>query len=831
MSVVGFDFGNLNSVVAVARKRGIDVLQNEVGHRMTPSQVAFSGQQRFVGNEAAAQSMSNPKNSISNLKRFIGRKANDPELQNEMNFVTFKTVEGAKGFVGISVNYDDKQEVFAPEQIAGALFQKLKGVAEGGLEGAKVTDCVIGVPQWWTDVQRRALLDAANVAGLNVLRLLNETTAVALQYGILKPLAKDQELKCLFVDVGHSSTQVSLVSFTEGKLSVLATAADRNLGGRDFDELLVSHFKAYILTKYKLDVSTEVKAMSKLRKECERVKLHLSANTKVQFNVEYIMNDRDVAGLIDRPEFDALCAQSLLPRLQVPIQAVLDAAGVTKESLASIEVVGGSVRIPCVQKSLSDFFGRDMSKTCDADESVARGCALMCAMISPSFKVKEFEVHDVSPYAIELQWGPVPAAGAEFKPDDSTALFTVNNALPSVKLISFNDRTEAFQLVARYANAAVLPAGTDPIVGRYIISGMPPKVGDKKVPKIKVRVKLNLHGVLTVTSAQLLEEVEVEEAAAPAPAPAAAAAAAPMEDVPAADAAPKVDGDKMETDEAKADAAAASPVAAASPTAAETKKKVKINRTDLKVESFSTGGLDQAALNTYFEREVAMATQDRQIFETMQARNDLESYVLDMKARLGSDLSDYIKESDKESFITKLTAEEDWLYNDGADCQKSEYRTHIATLRTIGDAIVQRHEEHHNRETHVATLKSAIGHYSQWASSHDEKHAHITAEERKKVLDECTAADQWLATALSAQDKLSKADHPSVTIKQLTQKKTALEQAVHPIMHKPKPAAPKPEEKKKEEKPAEPAAAAAEPAADAKPAEPAAADAAKPMEQ
>lgn len=193
MSVVGFDFGNLNSVVAVARKRGIDVLQNEVGHRMTPSQVAFSGKQRFVGNEAAAQSMSNPKNSISNLKRFMGRKADDPELESETNFVTFKTVPAARGFAGISVSYDDKQEVFAPEQIAGALFQKLKGVAEGGLEGAKVTDCVIGVPGWWTDVQRRALLDAANVAGLNVLRLLNETTAVALQYGILKPLRTSQQ--------------------------------------------------------------------------------------------------------------------------------------------------------------------------------------------------------------------------------------------------------------------------------------------------------------------------------------------------------------------------------------------------------------------------------------------------------------------------------------------------------------------------------------------------------------------------------------------------------------------------------------------------------------
>lgn len=283
---------------------------------------------------------------------------------------------------------------------------------------------------------------------------------------------------------------------------------------------------------------------------------------------------------------------------------MLAAANVTKEQLASIEVVGGSVRIPGIQKALADYFGRDLSKTCDGDESVARGSALMCAMISPSFKVKDFEIHDVTQYAIDLQWGPVPAAGQEFKADDQTNLFTVNNAIPSVKLISFNDRTEAFQLVARYKDPSQLPPGTDPVIGRFVVSGMPAKKEGAKVPKIKVRVKLNLHGVLQVTSAQLIEEIEeVATAAAAAP----AAAGAPMEDVaPTADGAstPKADADKMEDVPAPAaDGKAAEPAAAAAP------KKVKVSRQDLKVESFTTGGLDNAALNAYFEKEVAMATQ------------------------------------------------------------------------------------------------------------------------------------------------------------------------------------------------------------------------------
>jgi len=815
MSVVGFDFGNLYSVIAVARKRGIDVLQNEVGHRVTPSMVAFNGKQRFIGNEAMAQAMSNPKNTIKNIKRLVGRKHDEPDIKRESELVSFKIVPHSNGSAAVQVNYDDQQQVFAPEQVTGALFQKLKEIAESGLDGAKVSDCVIGVPNWWSESHRRAMLDAANIAGLNVLRLMNESTAVALQWGILRPLTKDQELKVMFIDIGHSQTQVSLVSFTEGKLTVLATAADRHLGGRDFDEVLVKHFHKYILEKYKMDVFTEVKATAKLRKECERVKLHLSANTKVQFAVEYIMNDRDVSGQIDRSEFEALCAAELLPRLLVPVQQVLAAAKVDKSQLHCVEVVGGSVRIPCIQKSISNFFDRDLSKTCDGDESVARGCTLMCAMLSPSFKVKEFEVHDVTPYAIDLQWGPVPAAGQPFQPDDSTTLFSVNNAMPSVKLISFNDRSEPFQLVARYTDPSVLPTGTDPVLGRFIVSGMPAKQEGKKVPKIKVRVKLNLHGIISVTSAQMIEEVEEEVTPSPPPAAAApaqpqpASDAAPMEtdeQKPAGDAAaaPKPDSDKMETDEQKpaeaapTAAAPAQPAAAAAPPA----KKIKVRREDLKVESFLNNGADQKTLNAFFEKEVAMATQDRSIHETNQARNDLEAYVLDMRSRLQGDLAPYMHEADKDAFLNRLNAEEEWLYNDGFDCQKSEYKKRLADLRATGDLAVHRLDEHHHRDTHVAALKSAIGHYSQWAATRDEKHAHITDEERHKVVAECTAVDQWLAQVLSAQDRLTQADPPAVTCVQLKQKKTELDQAVLPIMQKPKPAPPKPkaEEKKAEDK-------------------------------
>lgn len=183
-------------------------------------------------------------NTITNVKRLVGRKIDDPELHVEKKFFSFKPTSALNNHLGVEVTYDDKKEIFTPEQVMGAQFGKLKTVAESGLDNQRVTDCVIGCPAWWNDQQRRALLDAANVAGLNVLRLMHETTAVALNYGILRPLPKDKEQKVLFIDIGHSNTNVALVSFTEGKLQVLAHASDRHLGGRDFDE---SKYYVYIL--------------------------------------------------------------------------------------------------------------------------------------------------------------------------------------------------------------------------------------------------------------------------------------------------------------------------------------------------------------------------------------------------------------------------------------------------------------------------------------------------------------------------------------------------------------------------------------------------------
>eukprot|EP00456_Euglypha_rotunda_P046361 TRINITY_DN3689_c0_g1_i10.p1 TRINITY_DN3689_c0_g1~~TRINITY_DN3689_c0_g1_i10.p1 ORF type:complete len:343 (+),score=57.63 TRINITY_DN3689_c0_g1_i10:131-1030(+) len=293
--------------------------------------------------------MSNPKNSIKYARRLLGVKYDEPDIKQEKTFLTYKFDKTKDGGIGIDVNYDDSKTTFTPEQIVATTLNKAKGIAEAGL-GTKVTDVVIGVPFFWTDRQRRALMDSAAIAGLNVLRLMHETTAVALSYGILRPLPEKETRFVLFIDLGLSSYQVSLVSFTAGKeLKVIATEYDKNFGARNVDQLLANHFAKFIKTKYNLDVLSEPKATLKLYKECDKVKTVLSANSSAEFHVEYIMNDQDVSGSMERTEFEALVVSNFFERIIAPIKRIFESAA-TKEAKITKEI-GRAVQQECRDRS------------------------------------------------------------------------------------------------------------------------------------------------------------------------------------------------------------------------------------------------------------------------------------------------------------------------------------------------------------------------------------------------------------------------------------------------------------------------------------------------
>lgn len=391
MSVVGFDVGNESGIVAVARQRGIDVVLNEESKRETPAVVCFGDKQRFIGTAGAASSTMNPRNSVSQIKRLLGRAFADPELQRDLASFPFRVSEGPDGFPLVHARYLGEDRAFTPTQLLAMVLSNLKGIAEGNLNAA-VFDCCIGIPAYFTDLQRRAVADAAAIAGLRPLRLFHETTATALAYGIYKTDLPEKEwLNVAFIDVGHASMQVSIVGYKKGQLNMLSHAYDRSLGGRDFDEVLFKHFADKFKDEYKIDVYQNARACVRLRVACEKLKKMLSANPEAPLNIECLMDEKDVRGFIKREEFEQI-SSPVLQRVKAPLEKALAEAGLTTENVHFVEVVGSGSRVPAIIRIITEFFGKEPRRTMNASECVARGCALQCAVLSPTFKVREFEV-------------------------------------------------------------------------------------------------------------------------------------------------------------------------------------------------------------------------------------------------------------------------------------------------------------------------------------------------------------------------------------------------------------------------------------------------------
>lgn len=382
---------------------------------------------------------------------------------------------------------------------------KLRDIASNELNSG-VSDLVIAVPGWYTEVQRRAVIDAAQIAGLNVLRLINDTTAVALGYGITKsdlPEA-DSPRHVVFVDVGHSNLSVAVVAFSKGQLTVKSTAFNRNLGGRDIDYALVRHFATEFKEKYKIDVLSNQKATFRLAAGCEKLKKILSANAEAPLNVESIMNDIDASSKLNRETYESLIAH-VLDGVVEPIQTALTNSGLTIDQIDSIELVGGSTRIPAIRQRIQSVFpGKTLSTTLNQDEAVARGATFACAMLSPVFRVREFAMTDISSYAIKVQWERVP------DDDDSELLvFPKGNTTPSTKILTFY-RKQPFEIESLYAEPQSLPGKINPWITKLSVKQVAPADPNGDVLPIKVKIRLGQHQ--TVSFEQVYyEEIEEKE--------------------------------------------------------------------------------------------------------------------------------------------------------------------------------------------------------------------------------------------------------------------------------------------------------------------------------
>jgi heat shock protein 4 len=468
--------------------------------------VGFGPKTRYVGESAKTQEISNLKNTVNCLKRLAGRSFNDPDVKIEQQFTTATLVD-VNGQVGAEVSYLGKTEKFTATQLVATYLSKIKQIAVAELK-LPVSDFCMSVPPWFSDVQRRALLDAADIAGLKLLRLINDNTAAALGWGITKldlPAAEEAPRRVCFVDVGHSNFTCSVVEFKKGELSVKGTAWDRNFGGRDFDKALVDHLAKEFKGKYKLDIFSHGRATARIIAAAEKTKKILSANQQAAVNIESLMNDIDVSAMITRKEFEAMI-EPILNRAHAPLEQAIALAKLTKDDIDVIEIVGGGSRVPALKERIQAFFGRPLSFTMNADEAVARGCAFSCAILSPVFRVRDFSVQDIISYPIEFAWEK-----AADIPDEDTSLtvFNKGNVLPSTKILTFY-RKQPFDLEARYANPDDLPGKQNPWIGRFSVKGVKAE-GEDEFMICKLKARVNIHGILNVENGYYVEDQEVEE--------------------------------------------------------------------------------------------------------------------------------------------------------------------------------------------------------------------------------------------------------------------------------------------------------------------------------
>jgi heat shock protein 4 len=807
MSVVGIDLGLQNSLIAAAGRGGVDVILNGNSNRQNPTMVQFANC-RLTGEAAATTATSHYKNTICNMKRLVGLEFNEPRAQAEMKrvpfcCVPFKHGSGGPDSVGVKVMYNNQETTMSIEAVTGMMVKALGMIAaknsaakSSDMEGKTVEqlfpqDWVVAIPPYYTDAQRRAFLAGCEGTGINgIQRLMHESTATALAYGIFKDVkkqfTKDKPTNVMVIDMGASCYQVSIVAFEPGKLTVKSCYYDENLGGRDFDEVIAHWIAQHFETKHKGKLSGKPMESPKVRLKilaaAEKAKKTLSPQgvKEASINLESLMDDLDYHVNITATEYEKLC-EPLLARLAKPIEASLAEAKLSAADLDSVEIVGGSTRIGCVKRALTEILGGiTLSTTMNADEAVARGAALQSAILSPRFKVLPYEIVEAQPYPIKVEWDGETHTGVEVETDadgaaNSVVMFNRGLNFPIVRRVTLR-RAGDFSVTAAYDNSAAsfgLVAGGSNEIATFTIKAPP---GEEK--KVRVNVKEDIHGIIHLSSAQMVEEVEEEEE---------------MKDG---------EGEAKEGEE---------PV-----------KKKKIKKTNL--EYTVTRPLDwtKAEIEKVYEREVEMSNVDRIVRETSDKRNELESYIYEMRDKIVSEsqLALYATEQEKATFSQELESAENWLYEDGFDAAKKTYADKLDGLKNIGSPIQRRQAEAAARPNAVARLQQSVETYKKWLneSQADEKFAHITDEERQKAIEKCDEISTWMYDMLDKQGYLPTNADPACTVAEIQAKNTELNSVVSPIMHKPAPKPPKVEEPKAEDKPSE--EKAEEPKAEETPAEP-----------